>query len=121
MTSRKQGAIYDKWHRRVEGQIRHVIGQHPEWFAFAKDLSDHGEKGYRARNARYWCINGLAKRIVGEIVADAELATVPGGVVADCTAAEGKGDASHVLPSGRESAARCSRPGNPDGGCATTG
>jgi hypothetical protein len=48
---------HEKWHVRVEGQVRDCITQHPRWFKF-KDDSDKSV-----------CINSLAKRIVGEIVA----------------------------------------------------
>lgn len=70
--NRKHTPLHDKWHRRVEGQIRDAIHHHPEWFSF--------------RNARErdTCINSLAKRIVGEIVADLEMATVPGDVLSGC-------------------------------------
>lgn len=80
MTARKQGPIYDKWHRRVEGQIRHTIGQHPEWFNFESEVHKRS------------CIIGLAKRIVGEIVADAYLASVSDNVVSCCNNPMGNGD-----------------------------
>lgn len=54
--------IHAKWHRRVEGQINHTINTHPKWFVF-KDKHD-----------RVDCVNSLAKRIVGEIVAAPMLA-----------------------------------------------
>jgi len=58
MTLRKHSPLHDKWHRRVEGQIRDCIHNHPEWF---KSCKDHKRM-----------VNSLAKRIVGEIVADIE-------------------------------------------------
>jgi hypothetical protein len=47
---------YQVWRRRVEGQIKHTIHEHPEWF----NLSDNETKGK--------CISSMAKRIIGEIV-----------------------------------------------------
>lgn len=64
MTKRKQGAIYDFWHPRVEGQIRHTMNVHPEWFSFS---TPHTKED---------CVNSLAKRIVDEIVAGTDLASV---------------------------------------------
>ncbi len=64
MTRRKHSPLHDRWTARVEGQIRHTIGQHPEWFSFVDD------------HARQACVNALAKRIVGEIVAAGKLAAV---------------------------------------------
>lgn len=58
MTRRKHSPVHDFWHPRIEGQIRHTIGQHPRWFRFNQKSSDERD-----------CINSLAKRIVGEIVA----------------------------------------------------
>lgn len=63
MTLRKQTPLHDKWHRRVEGQLRDVIHSHPEWFSFE---DEHDKK---------CCINSIAKRVVGEIVADCVLAS----------------------------------------------
>lgn len=57
MTARKHTPQHDFWTPRVEGQIRHTIGRHPEWFVF---------KGAREKQN---CVNSLAKRITGEIVA----------------------------------------------------
>lgn len=62
MTMRKKTPEHDFWHKRVEGQIRHTIGRHPEWFNF--------EEPYEKSN----CVNSLAKRIVGEILAVAKMA-----------------------------------------------
>jgi len=61
MTARKQSPSHDKWHRRVEGQIRDCITQHPKWFKFVDDWD------------KRTCINSLAKRIVGEILTDQAL------------------------------------------------
>lgn len=55
------GGLYDKWHPRIEGQIRHTMGQHPKWFVF-KNAAD-----------KETCVNSLAKRIVGEIIADSKI------------------------------------------------
>jgi hypothetical protein len=72
MTARRHTPAHDYWHRRVEGQIRHTIGQHPEWFRF-KDAHE-----------RKKLVNSLAKRIVGEIVAGYGLAPMPDGVAVNC-------------------------------------
>lgn len=61
MTHRKHTPLHGKWHRRVEGQLRDTIYSHPEWFLF----EDEHEKNC--------CINSIAKRVVGEIVADGSL------------------------------------------------
>ena len=55
---RKKGVLYDKWHRRVEGQIRDCMRAHGDWFNFVDE---------RDKND---CVNSLAKRIVGEIVSE---------------------------------------------------
>lgn len=106
MTARKQGKLYDKWHRRVEGQIRHLIGQHPEWFTFTKDKSPKG------KNTQYWCVNALAKRIVGEIVADLKFAAISDSMIVRCDNPMENGDASLVLPSERRNESNCSSLGN---------
>jgi hypothetical protein len=62
---RKYTPLHNFWHPRIEGQIRDVIHHHPEWFTF-KD-----------KEAMKWCINSLAKRIVGEIVAGLETGHIP--------------------------------------------
>lgn len=59
---RKYSPIHDKWHVIVEGQIRDCIHHHPKWFNFENDRQKRD------------CINSLAKRIVGEIAADGNLA-----------------------------------------------
>lgn len=51
--------LHAKWHRRVEGQIRGCFNEHPEYI----DL-----------NKKNIIINSLAKRIVGEIIAESRLA-----------------------------------------------
>ena len=48
---------YSFWRKRIEGQIRHTIHEHPEWF----NLPDE--------ETRDRCIRSTAKRIIGEIVA----------------------------------------------------
>ncbi len=61
---RKMTPLHNRWHRIVEGQIRDCVQAHPKWFNF-KDDTD-----------KKTCVNSLAKRIVGEIVAGSTLATV---------------------------------------------
>lgn len=51
----KKSPLHVKWHKIVEGQIKSCIHDHSEWFN-----EQHANK----------IINSLAKRIVGEIVAD---------------------------------------------------
>lgn len=58
MTKRKYSPAHDFWHPRIEGQIKHTIGQHPDWFNF------------KNKNQKQDCINSLAKRIVGQVLAD---------------------------------------------------
>ena len=57
----KTSPLHRKWHRIVEGQINNAINAHPQWFCFEDDTQ------------RGNCINSLAKRIVGEIVADCQV------------------------------------------------
>lgn len=57
MSARKSTPLHDFWHKRVDGQIKHTMGQHPEWFKFSSERE------------RKTIINSLSKRIVGEIVA----------------------------------------------------
>lgn len=45
------------WRRRVEGQIRHTMNEHPEWFNVPTEA------------IRDRCIRSMGKRIIGEIVA----------------------------------------------------
>jgi hypothetical protein len=59
---RKSSPLHDKWHKRVEGQVRHCIKCHPEYF--------------NSNIPTDVIVNSLAKRIVGEIVADCTLATI---------------------------------------------
>lgn len=54
---------YEKWRRRVAGQVRDCISHHPRWFVF---------KDERDKNS---CIHSLTKRIVGEIVLGNSLLT----------------------------------------------
>ena len=49
---------HERWHRRVEGQIRDCMNMHPRWFQGVTE-SD------RANFTR-----SLAKRIVGEVIAE---------------------------------------------------
>ena len=58
---RKYTPLHNKWHRRVEGQIKNTINCHPNWFNFKNPIDRNN------------CINSLAKRIVGEIIADLEI------------------------------------------------
>ena len=55
---------HEQWHRRVEGQIRDCMHMHPRWF---KDIAEEDRKNFR---------RSLAKRIVGEILADGGPVTV---------------------------------------------
>jgi hypothetical protein len=48
---------YQLWRKRIEGQIRHAMNEHPEWF----NLPDAETKVH--------AIGSIAKRIIGEIVA----------------------------------------------------
>lgn len=63
VTFRKHSSLHDKWHPRVEGHIRDCLRSHPEWF------------NQEAKSFKKNFVNSLAKRIVGEIVADVELVT----------------------------------------------
>ena len=56
-TSKPIPPAYEFWRRRIEGQIRHTIYEHPEWF----NLPDEEERDR--------CVRSTAKRIIGEIVA----------------------------------------------------
>lgn len=73
MTMRKHSPLHDKWHRRVEGQIRCCMGEHPDWFNIMSETH------------RRFVINSLAKRIVGEIVSETKLDTKREGVTAICS------------------------------------
>lgn len=61
------------WRRRVEGQIRHAMNEHPEWFNLEND------------EVRERCVRSVAKRIIGEIVAGISAGDErgrPGGMMA---------------------------------------
>lgn len=74
------------WRKRIEGQIRHTIREHPEWFNLSNE------------EIRDRCIRSTAKRIIGEIVAGTPTgnsvngggtvtaAISPDGAVQDCSA-----------------------------------
>lgn len=72
MTARKHSPAHDFWHPRVEGQIRHTIGRHPEWFGALSSAN------------RVKFVNSLAKRIVGEIVACDQGGRDAGRVAENC-------------------------------------
>jgi hypothetical protein len=72
MSNRKHSPEHDFWHRRVEGQIRHTIGQHPEWFNFPQPYD------------KKHCVNSLSKRIVGEILAVRMMAKVTKDMTLHC-------------------------------------
>ena len=87
MTKRRMSPIHNLWHRRVEGQIRHVIRCHPEWFRFDEKFT------------REVLINSLAKRIVGEIVAAYGVAPTDARVLSRCAgAASGEDDTTLSSP-----------------------
>lgn len=50
--------LHARWHRRVEGQIRDCMMKHPKWFAGVP------------KSERKQFIESIAKRVVGEILAD---------------------------------------------------
>lgn len=75
---RKFTPEHNFWHRRVEGQIRHTMGRHPEWFNF-KNPTDQNH-----------CINSLAKRIVGEILAVGIVAELTKAMPLKCEPRSGK-------------------------------
>ena len=58
MTLSKHTPAHDFWHPRVESQIRETMRVHSRWFVFRDD------------GDRHRCVNSLAKRIVGVIVAE---------------------------------------------------
>lgn len=48
---------YQVWRKRIEGQIRHAMNEHPEWFNLPSlEIKDRA-------------IHSIAKRVIGEIVA----------------------------------------------------
>ena len=65
MTKRTYSPLHDFWHRKIEGQIRDCMNGHPDWFRVRDQM--HREQ----------IVNSLAKRIVGEIIA--EIAAGDGG------------------------------------------
>ena len=84
---RKHSPQHDFWHRRVEGQIRHTIGCHPEWFTVMS---------HKRREAM---INSLAKRIVGEIIVGVRIMpAMPGTDVVTCASQAESGDGASVSP-----------------------
>ena len=52
---------HEQWHRRIEGQIRDCMHHHPRWF---KGVTEDDRANFT---------RSLAKRIVGEILAQAAL------------------------------------------------
>jgi hypothetical protein len=98
MTMRKHTPMHDFWHRKVEGQIRDAIHHHPEWFNFPTPVN---------RNA---CINGLAKRIVGEIVAGYGLATTSAGVAVHCSCSKGAGGVGKDVAGQGKGGSSCASP-----------
>lgn len=58
---------YTFWRKRIEGQIRHTINEHPEWFSLPDE------------ETRERCVRSTAKRIIGEIVAGTHTGDSPGG------------------------------------------
>lgn len=99
MTMRKHSPAHDFWHPRVEGQIRDAMYAHPEWFG--------GLTGYELKHS----INGIAKRIVGEIVAvSAEMLHIRNNMVCDCTVSEQKNGDAKLPFDGRDMGPTVSRP-----------
>lgn len=95
MTQRKHSPEHDFWTPRVEGQIRHTIGQHPEWFTFKTEFE------------KRTLVNSLAKRIVGEIVAASSVARMPevdGGRLSSQAA---RGDEENLSPLARSMPEAC--------------
>lgn len=95
MTQRKHSPAHDFWTPKVEGQIRHTIGQHPEWFTFKTEFD------------KRTLVNSLTKRIVGEIVAAINVAKMPevGEFRLSAQAARG-GDAT-LSPRARSMRTKC--------------
>lgn len=48
---------YQVWRNRIEGQIKHAMNEHPEWF------------NLRTQEIKDRAIRSIAKRVIGEIVA----------------------------------------------------
>lgn len=88
MTRRKYSPLHDFWHPRVEGQIKHTIGRHPEWFK----LENPTQKKF--------CINSLAKRIVGEIIAAGYVALSADAMTSNCEHLSGKDDGTTLSSTG---------------------
>lgn len=86
---RKYSPAHDYWHKRVEGQIKDCMNQHPQWFNYRNEL------------AKRRIVNSLAKRIVGEIVVgcgpddDREQ-----GCLCDAPVSDRAGDGSNSVPGG---------------------
>jgi len=66
-TNHKINPSYAWWRKRIEGQIRHTINEHPEWF----NLPDDKDRPVRS----------MAKRIIGQIIAATEGGDNPAGSV----------------------------------------
>jgi hypothetical protein len=48
---------YQAWRKRIEGQLRHAMNEHPEWFNVpTREIKDRA-------------IRSIGKRVIGEIVA----------------------------------------------------
>lgn len=62
LNNRHKSPLHEYWWKRVEGQIRCCVKEHPEWFAGDTEVMK----------------NSLAKRIVGEIVAACTVANNKG-------------------------------------------
>lgn len=100
---RKHTPIHDYWHPRVEGQIRHTISCHPEWF------------NIRNERQQETFVNSLAKRIVGEIAAVCTVAAKRAEVAGNCDGSEGAADGTQLSTDGGEDASTMSFPPNPEG------
>ena len=72
---------HERWHRRVEGQIRDCMHHHPRWF---KDIAEADRANFT---------RSLAKRIVGEILADGYPVTVS---LTPVSVADGGGERSRA-------------------------
>lgn len=68
-------AEYLYWRNRVEGQIRHAINEHPEWFNLP------------TQKDRDRCVRSVAKRIIGEIVAGSTTGNSQGSDANGCVSA----------------------------------
>ena len=63
MTARKHSPEHDFWHPIVEAQIREVMRVHPDWFRLESEQE------------RRVSPNSLAKRVVGQLIANRMQAT----------------------------------------------